>query len=436
MVMALPLVENGEEKIYYTVCPTKGVVNGRIANSKRFQSCIEELRDSLEAKVANLRITVKDLYVSFLGGPVVMEEFTASVSCTGLSDDVKVAQEKDIEKLLGAYPKSIQSDGAKILVDYIPVQFYHDGNPVNFDELDGIYGDTIACKFLLFWGPKIDYERLQLAIKKTKLECKRVYLGLRASAAYLSDLKKKSDLVVLDMSYDHSEVGYYKYGKLLKYEWLREASWDGTLECILGFLKSSQAEDFDDAYLSGLDLGKFSREALESGNGIDKKLAAVGVAMVDKYFAPFQKKITGKDEGDWNIDADILSEGGVQLTGAISGIKGLDVAFNKFLEAKECKFKVQVAEYFQNEKLSPCESQDADLVKNSLATVLGLWALVKEDSIDSSKEKTQKKMSGGLGFFEKLAEVRDGFTKGVKTLLGGDLINNTYEDEEPKDQDR
>ncbi len=418
--MALHLFDDsGEEKIVYAAIESHGITNMTIDNNPQVVSRIRKLCTMLKTKTG---VEVQEVHVAYIGGPIIVEDYECTVTCTGNSANHKLAVMEDIEKLQDAYLSYTTKEDLEI-VDHMALQYRKDGQPCALADLEGVYAKNISCHFLLFLAESQHYQRFKIALEGAKLHCAGVYVGFRTCGLRLINKDERAQaLALLDDS--HIEVGFYENGVLTKYKWI-EGGWDVIRENLLQEDRYLRPIDLDVTYLQTMNLTTFKSEWFEMNNNDDAKLKKVGGHLNATYIASVRNTLAE----EWKVNLPLKYGGGLLLTGSISAINGIDFFFNTCLSRKLPEkelYKVKVAEHTKPEKWEACESQYAGVPLNLFSIPIGMLDLLRKQNVVRSKGAdcvSKESLQSGEPIVEESANSQEQETKeGIFSRIWNSII--------------
>ena len=392
--------KEGSESTVYAAVESRGIANMTIENNPQVVTQIKKLCATLKTKTG---IDIKEVYVSYIGGAVVVKEFSSSVPCTAVTANHTLARQEDLQKLEASY-HDFPADSDRVVVDHFALEYKKDEQLYARKDLVGSYAKTLSCRFLMFLAQRTHYERLQIALKDANLKCLGVYVGLRACGTYLINSNERAQaLVLLDDA--HSEVGFYENGVLTRYEWFL-GGWDVIRKNLLKEDPYLRPTDLEVSYLKKMDLTAFKPAWFEKGNTEDDKLKKVGGHLNARYLVKFRELFTKK----WDVNQQLKHGGGVILSGSIAAIKGIGDFFNICLARKlqpDQLYTIVVAKHEQPPHWEASQSQYANESFNLFSVAFGLLELLKKDEIPMSvsrevvsQEEQQAETSGADGVNE------------------------------------
>ena len=430
--------EMGQENTVYAAVESHGIVNMIIDNNPQVVSCIRQLCAILKNKTG---IEVKEVYVSYIGGPITVENYECTVMCTAATANHSMASNDDIVKLQNSY-RDYTSSQDLVVVDHLALQYKKDDQPSLFADLSGAYARNISCHFLLFLAERRYYERLEIALQDAKLILKGLYTGLRAAGTALINRDERAQaLALLDDA--HIELGFYENGVLTHYKWLL-GGWDIIQKALLEENRSLRSADLGVKYLQTIDLSAFKPEWFERENHDEEILKKVGGHINAGYLVKVRDILTK----EWQANMSLKFGGGLLLTGSISAIKGIDYFFNVSLKRKlplEELYEVKVADHVKPDKWEACQPEYVNESLNLFSVPIGIIDWLCEQGIERSKsdptveqEKVVPETNADETMDKEESEEKVGFiTRSInsisnffKSWTGYDLSSYPNEDED------
>lgn len=372
--------EQGEVSTRYAAVESQGVAKMTIDNNPQVVKRIKQLCAITKEKTG---VDVKEVYLSYIGGPITVVEYDSSVACTDLNSNHTLARKEDIEKLVNSYHNYSQNTDS-VIVDHVIIQYKKDDVPCLYENLEGSYAQRISCRFLLFLAERTHYERMVIALSAANLKCAGLYVGLHASGAQLINPDERAQALVL-LDDEHTEIGLYENGILTHYQWEGEG-WDKIKEDMIADDPYLRRNDLNISYLNSLDLTQFKEEWYN--NTETNKVKQVGSYIYATYLVKIRDTLMS-----WNANLLLKNSGNVLLTGTISTITGISDFFNMGLRRKlpnDELYTISIAKHKKPEKWDACEPKYANEELNLFSVSLGILSLLEQEDARKSRVVTKE----------------------------------------------